>query len=1371
MAISLTAEAIILAINSAIKLGDALQRAYANSIKAKTILLPLPTISVRPNAARAHRFFQEEGKEFPDRIERIRQLFDEFEIRGLVGIDQDDYVEYYLHLENQLVKARREDLVDDTSINLDNVMALLRVRQWESGKMPGQSPIKLVAGTLVEIGIDYFNQVPGALNPNSSLGMAMKHFLSAIDDIPIAEIENIKALSEMVIPRLFIAAAESLQALSQDISGDEKIQAFIAATSRGIAEEVIERSRHAADDEAVKWGQLVLRSMVKHAGHYVFNAPADILHTNQGVSKLIQATGKVLLETILTDPQGMDMKGAFNIDTLDQVMRSAFGVIAEHPQMIDGRDGFREVVVGISSALAESGVKSRPDLLPELVRLVLEHTAGNFHLIVRGAPGEPGKQLLVIAVRQFLMTLSKSGPGGHWRLSLAKGQLIAIIENILEEVVSNPSWILEEVAGNTLLEATLQATFTALAGLPKDQRLNQEVLQMIIRTNLRTVVSNQAVLERVHWASDEEEVVILQKSLDLLFQFVFTSKKVAPAERIQLFTELLRYISRMILAKHPNKKGLLLIQLILLEDPDVDFSRGFGPELTDQLFASLLKVLDYRPDLLTSDLALQRIIEGVAGALKQSGYRRKGLLPELIRLVLQCTADNLQLILKTNQGEPTYLLVEALRQLLAALTTDVVDGQWKPELSGTEVLGIAENIFGEFLLHPEWVAPGEAGDSLFGEVTRACMQGLRALPARERLSPAALTGMLRLALRTAAGSPKLLKKIHWGTDAEEAAVLEHVLQLTAAFVFERSTTTGGQKLALFTDLLHYLLEMVMGRYPDKKGLLLLDLIFFEDPEVDYSHGLQRELYDQLIQAGIKVLDYRPDLLTANEAFQHIIEGVMGALKESGYQRPGLLPELLRLMLACTAENIQLIVRADDGSTRYLLVVALRPLLQQLSIRPDTDEKWRPHLNVPQLLAIVEEVLDHLVTHPHLLTEKMRDESIFAEAIKALFAALAELPKNQRLQPDSLTWLLRVSLEAAARSKQLLGAIQWGPDEEEVIILEKALELVFAYVFPAQGPSREEALEGLLEYTLEFVLRHHQDKKALLLLYLILFELPELGPLPRPGDHAVEELVEAALQLLAAQPELISKDAVWQKIIQDTAKALLDSQLDMPQLLPELLRLTMHYSALNIDLLSGVEPESRQYVLTVAMEQCLLAIAQKPKRGKWKPRLSQQQILEIVELCLDTMIRNPLWVKDKLLQLVLESVFEALQNVPEERKIPYASLRLLIENVLKAVSFRKNLVLEVVSRQGRRQLIGLTYALEGLFVTLYSEDGTKEAASWTLTQTTVLDAILDSFLQGLVEGPITKEAIDEALEPVREAMEDLAENAAFSLDELLAELEQ
>lgn len=1374
MAISLTAEAIVLAINSAIKLGDRLQRAYANSIKAKAILLPLPQFTDSPNIHRAHRYFEhEEGKRFPVQFERLKVLFDTFELHGLAPEEEIEYIDYYLRLRSQSEKGQSDIADDDTGMNLDGMLALLRVRQWESGKMPCDSPVKIVAGTLVEIGIDYFNQVPGALNPQSSLGRVMKRFLSAIDDIEITETDSIKAISSLIIPRLFITAAESLEIFSKDISSDEKVQGFIAATSRGIADEVIKRTRHAADEEAVQWGELVLRSMVKNAGAYVFNAPGGLFNTNEGMTRLIQNTGNLLLEAILSSPDGLNLKEAFNIDTLDQVTRAALKVIAEHPRLIDGRDGMREIVMGVSAALAEAGLINRPHLLPDLVQLILEHTAGNFHLIVRGDTQEESKHLLVIAVQQLLLAMAQAIPDDHLGIHFPQGQLLLIAENILDEVVTNPNWVLAKTGDQPLLRATLDATFQALAAIPKEQRLNNNTLQLLIKINIRTVIANQAVLNQVKWGTEENSVTILQKALDLLFTFIFESEEVQPAERIYLLSELLRYISKVILTHHPNKRGLLLIDMILFQDPNVDYSGGFNPKFADELIEAALNVFQTHPELISRQESLQGILKGVATGLRASSFRKAGLLPELARLILNTTAGNVHLIVRTETGKPEYLLVLALQQILTALSVKSDENDhWQPRLTATQLINITENVFDQVVHHPQWLTGDEGKHSLFGSVIHVIFGALREIPEGERLQAHRLELIIQLGLGTAISHPQLLNKIHWGEDEEEVIILQHALRLTIAFVFERTQTQGGQRLELFTNLLHFVLEMLMARHPDKKGLLLLDLVLFEDPDVDYSRGFQPELYESLITAAIRVLDYRPDLVTKDAAFQHIIEGVMGALKASGFRRRGLLTELIRLTLECTAENVHLIVsNPANGRPRYLLVVALQSLLRHLSAPPEANDRWQPGLNAAQMLDIVEEVLDYLVRHPHLVTTKIRQGTIFSETLNALFAALARLPKDYRLQPAHLEWLLQTALRSAATSQALLRHIKWGPDEEEAVILEKALDLVFTYVFPPEGPTREEKLEALLEYVLEFVLRHHQDKKALLLLYLILFEYPELGRSPLPKDQEVEDLVQAALLLLAKYPELISRDAVWQKIIQDTARALRDSKLGMPELLPELLRLTLLYTAENVDLLTKVNPSSRQYVLTVAMEQVLRAVAEKPKRGTWKPQLSNSQILDILELCLELMIQNPLWVKDKMLQLVLTSLFEAMQSVPEERKLPYTTIRMLIENGLKAVSFRKNLVLEIVHKQGRRQVVALTYALEGLFVTLYQDEDAGETASWTLTQTNILDAILDSFLLGLVEGPITKEAINEALLPVKTAMQDLADNAAFTLEDLLDELER
>lgn len=1106
MAISLTAEAIILAINSAIKLGKNLQRAYAKSAKSKAIFLPLPKFDVRPNADRAHRFFRDKtelkgGHQFVAQVERLTFLFQQFD-NGLLLEQQEEYVNYYETLSFQLRKDRERDVNHD-GVNTDDLVALLRVKQWEDGSQARNTPLKMVAGTIVEIGIDYFNQVPGALNVNSTFGKTMRHFLTGLDRVEFSETEELRDLSKIVVPRLFIAAAESVKDLSEDITKDEKLQAFIEATTAGIARDVFKFSKNKDDEVPLQWGQLLLRSMVKNAGHYVFKAPGLVFNTNEGVSGIIEKTGGVLMDIILKDPHQLNLQSGFNIEALDRLLKSTFEVIAIHPELISKRHGIREIVMGVSKAMAEADFHHRPDLLPELVRLILEHTADNLSTVL-GRPNAGPRYLLVEAIREFLWVISKHQTPGPWKPRFSKRHILAIANHLLDEVVLNPAWVLAEVEGDKLLRKALQVSFDALSKIPVEERLNLEVLELLIQLNIQTVATSQAVLEKVPWGNATEKVVILEKALDLVFAFVFDKNKVAPAQRVEWLVDLLEYVLEVLIREYPDERCLVLVDLILFKDPNLKYGGGFNADLADALVESGLQVLNKYPQLVTESLPLKNIIVGISGALQAKAWKQAGLLPELARLTLSYTAQNLRLLIPSQTGEPRYLLVEALKLLLEAIAE--VESNGEPPLS-----------------------------------------------------------------------------------------------LTAA----------------------------------------------------------------------------------------------------------------------------------------------------------------------ELLEIIEELLDVMVEHPAALLTKVRGGSIYETVLQATFEALARVPKEQRLKERTMAGLLPIVLRTAAIHPSILAEIEWGKTEDKIVLLNKVLDLILLYVFSSDQDEagRLALLEDLVYYVLDTLIAEHPDKTILLLLYLILFEDENMMKRGKWDEDRMNDLVEAALKVIEAYPELISKDLVFQKVVRDTAHALKVSKLEAPELFPEMIRLVLLHSADHVEMITNVKPTGSRYILAVALEECLRAIAARPKRGKWKPTLSIEQMTEIAALVLEAVANNPQWIsREKWIQLLLRIIFQALEVIPKDQGLTYEALRRLIQASIEAVSFRKQLLIHVIMKDGSKKQLVLSYALSGLFIKLY-DPANQSAGTWTLTQSEVITAVIDLFLLRLSNVPANQEEVDKALQVIAEAIDKLNQNLAFSLEEL------
>lgn len=1022
-----TAEAIIFAINAAIRLGRNAQRAYAKSLTSTKLVLPLPAFDREISPIVADTYFSDPdeitgGARFLPLIARLQELHKRsigFGANDMLNAEEkEEYLDYYRKLFVSQQADRSATLSDDR-INADDVATLLSIRQYRKGGRPGTSPLQILAGTLVEIGIDYFSQVPGALNTQSASGRAMKHFLGALDQIPFSDQEAMQQHAPTILPSLFIAAAESLAELSPQISGDPKIQSFVAAVGKDVGAELANRlaklppNQH---DEAVQWGRLILRSAVSSSAQYVLSSPADWFDTNEGASKLIQSTGLVLLDEILQDPHKIDLGKAFNNETLDRVMQSAFGVIAEHPQLIQGDNGFRQIVSGVCQTLKNSSF-NRPDYVPELMRLILENTGRHLRLFWQ-KPGEgplPGpEQLYLLAMELILTELSRPSPNG-WEPHLSKTQLLFIVEQLLNEVVLNPALIETEIQERPILSEMVRITLDALSTVASDQRLSADTFQWLLQLNLRVVAASPQVLRRIHWTDDAHEEAILQQVLSLAFTYVFQRNPVSPAERIQLLTDLLDYIMEVIISKHPDERGLLLVQIILFDSPGVDFTGGFNRQLANALLDASLDTLGAHPELISSKEGLAQVIAGVARALDASSFKKADILPELVRLVLENTALNAQLVLKADTHESRFLLVVFVQELLLALSNkENPDEVWQPQLSPAEAMGIIERLVEEIILHPEWLTPNEAGQLLLQDVLSAVFGALKKMRPGEKLPPQALEGLILLALQAAITSRAVLRKIHWGSDTQERAILERALALLVGFVYQGAGVPPQQRTQRLAELADYILDTLLIAYPDERALLLLDLILFENNGIDYSRPFDAAMAQDLVDSLLEVVAAHPELISQQEVFRSILAQTAGALSAAKLPFTELLPELIRLMLRYSAAHSSQLLQVSAGSPRLLLATILEQVLLAITVPPKRG-RWSPSLNATQILDIVDTVLAETVRHPQWLGNK----KFIQITIEAIWTAMGEIRSGQELPYATIRLLVSSALAAVASRQQLI----------------------------------------------------------------------------------------------------------------------------------------------------------------------------------------------------------------------------------------------------------------------------------------------------------------------------------------------------------------
>lgn len=1397
---AMTADAIIFAINSAIRLGRNAQRAYSKSLTSKSIVLPLPQFSGTPNEDTARRFFEDKdpqkgGAQYLDRMERLADIHQRFiDITGSLPFPSDEeleiYKNYYINLSSLLDQESNVDFqegLDDNKINADDLVALLSIRQYTAPNAVHTTPLQIVAGTIVEIGIDYFNRIPGALNENSATGRAMKHFLKAFDDVNFSDNARLKSQARKIVPQLFIAAAESIADISNTVSNDPKFQAFIKEAGQGIASDLAHKLESISDadnqEEAVRWGQLLLRSTVANASEYVFSSPQTIIRTNAATAELIKSTSGVLLDAILQDPDKLDIKAGLNADTLDRLLNSSFTVLAEHPRLVGGKNkAFQAIVSGVSSALKDFQYR-RADLFPELVRIVLEQTGRHLQLFwqpinpdgtpaVRPNPqGGAPQDLLILALKLILQEISAPVQGNNWRPRLSKSQLLYITEELLAEVVDNPAWVESQVGDKPLLAVVIRTTIDGLGQLPKEERLGADVFQWLLELNLRTAAANQLVLTKIKWSNDAEEKAVLQHALSLVFAFVFNNKNTTAGDRYELLAEILDYILEVIVSRHPDSKGLMLVDMVLSEETGVGFGGGFDRDWANALIDAALNTLAAHPDLVTNDAALSEMIKGVVGAIDASSFKQKDFMQELIRLCLENTALNMGLITNTASDQPEYLLIGFVKELLFALSTNEnANGEWQPELTPAEAMVIIDNLVNELIQHPEWIIKGPDGQVLFREVMVSVRNALKNVPPGVNIGAMQMEYLMALALQSAATSSVVLNKIPWGTDTEKRSVLERALELVTHFVFTQDNTTGGEQLARFADLVEYVLDVIISLHPDKRGLQLVQLILFSENDIDYSRGFDDELATELMESGLRVLQQRADLLSGEQALQAIVSDLAASLDAHDLRQPGILPELVRLSLEATATNAQLVVPAADGEPRFLIVIALQSMLGQLSSQTG-DGVWHPQLSGDSMLTLAESLLDELIQHPQWIVDNQQTDNLWTEVLEAVMNALRALPVGTRLSIDVLEELMMLSLYTAANSPTVMDKIKWADNDQEQAILNRALDMIVSYVYPSgstSSPARLSRFLDLLDYILEVIIGRYPDKRCLLILDLLFFE-SEVDLSTGFDRDTADELVDAALNIMQAHPDLLTRDKIFKKILSDSAGAIRASRTDVDHLLPEFIRLILSNASGHLEGLMKISPNSPRILLAVALEQVLRVVTKPPSHGRWRPSLTDDQLLMIVETVLERVVARPQWVgHDKLIQLTLEAIYNSIGELRRGQHLPFSTVHLLVEAGLDAVGQRQQLVLEIITEDGKETVV-LEYAVGNLMLKLYDEHG-DTSGSWTLTETETMHHLLSTYLLRLAAGPADQALADSMLAQIEAAIQQINNNLSFALEDLLVEID-
>jgi hypothetical protein len=493
-----TADLILFAMQAAIKLARAGRDIYKEDTQMRILELPLPVAFDDPLVrAREHANYVENT----DRRrynELFKQAFDDSNQaqdgeRQKTG--EKRLIELYLH---ELAEGR----VPTVKVGCQGIAGKLAIRQWARGDTPAPHPLQRAAGALVEIAIDYFVQVPGALHEDTKQGRTVKALLAGLDDFDFQE-----SRWDSIVIALFRNAVETLAFDPELLSGDEDHDRLVKELVRGVAGEMKNQmvklnaafpaGHPDAEARVLRFGQMVLRSLLQNAGAVVLESPTLMNVSEEADRTVIREVGTSFLNLLLEDT---DKAGGYSVakaldrlvskEGFDNLLVVAMRAASEHPEVFRISDkAFETWVKHVLTELYQSheGGKTffHNDLFGEVAYLVINH---GIHDLPTLLPVDMDKRMMLVAVaREVFEAVAippADGKPAAWKFDLAESDARDLFASIVESFAENPHWLFDK--------AEKQKAAVPLIRLAMDMLLNlgPDTFKTLIRSGrLEEVVS------------------------------------------------------------------------------------------------------------------------------------------------------------------------------------------------------------------------------------------------------------------------------------------------------------------------------------------------------------------------------------------------------------------------------------------------------------------------------------------------------------------------------------------------------------------------------------------------------------------------------------------------------------------------------------------------------------------------------------------------------------------------------------------------------------------------------------------------------------------------------------------------------------------
>lgn len=462
---------ILFGIQSAIKLGAAFQKSYIDSTIAAPITLPLPNFKSSPDTISAFTFFTSgAGAAFVSKTPALAALVSKVSASGAQSLSDSEadslqafYQEDFVIQQAALgINLSFDSNNNPARLNSDDIVSCLTIRQWQ--RNPNPTMLQALAGTFIDIGVQYLATMPGAISTNSNEGKALQGFLQTAANIDFAT----EGAGE-IVEQLFTATVQTIKNNPAVIGGGSNSQALVSNVLSAVYNRAQQQITAAGGDLSQQdnirsFAQMMMSTVVSSTVKTVFENPGKYLGVGQpGQAALITAVAGSLMDS-LTNGSQINLRDLLTPQTLQGIVQSAVKVVGQHPEIL-GTDnkGLTALITSIATSLSDPSVKLDPDAVPQIIQTILASTAENFTLLVPDS-NNPAQNLLVSAAKEVLTIISAAPPAGSkWILTFTSQDSLQLANFVFSQIVGNPDWLVKAAGGTqSRMGAVLEAVLNAL---------------------------------------------------------------------------------------------------------------------------------------------------------------------------------------------------------------------------------------------------------------------------------------------------------------------------------------------------------------------------------------------------------------------------------------------------------------------------------------------------------------------------------------------------------------------------------------------------------------------------------------------------------------------------------------------------------------------------------------------------------------------------------------------------------------------------------------------------------------------------------------------------------------------------------------------